>query len=82
MEHRTPTDPDRELERTGDELEERIERLDDHIDDARQEAKARREESDPGEHVAGDWEDTDDAAGGEDAEGFDDPEADEEDEED
>ena len=47
MEHRTTTDPDRELERTGDELEERIERLDDHIDDARQEAKARREESDP-----------------------------------
>jgi hypothetical protein len=82
MEQRTTTDPERELEQTGDELEERIEHLDDQIDDARQEAKARREESHPGEDVAGDWEDTDDDAGGEDAEGFDDPEADEEEEED
>ena len=56
--------------------------LDDRIDDARQEAKARREESDPGEDAAGDWEDTDDDAGGEDAEGFDDPEADEDEDED
>jgi hypothetical protein len=81
MEHRTTTDPEEQLERTGDELKERLEKLDDHIDDARQEAKARREESDPGEGVAGDWEDTDDDAGGEDPEGFDDPEAEDEDEE-
>jgi hypothetical protein len=82
MEQRTTTDPERKLERTGDELEERIDTLDDRIDDARQEAKARREESHPEEDVAGDWEDTDDDAGGQDASGFDDPEADEDEEED
>ena len=47
MEQRTTTDPDRELERAGDELEERIERLDDNIGDARQEAQARREDPTP-----------------------------------
>jgi hypothetical protein len=82
MEQRTTTDPERELERTGDELAERLDDVDDRIDDARQEAKARREESHPEEDAAGDWEDTDDDAGGQDAEGFDDPEADEDDEED
>jgi hypothetical protein len=83
MEQRTTTDAEHELERSGDELEERIDKLDDRIDDARQEAKARREESHPEEDVAGDWEDTDDDAGGQDASGFDDPEADDdEDEED
>jgi hypothetical protein len=82
MEQRTTTDPERKLEHTGDELEERIDKLDDRIDDARQEAKARREESHPEKDVAGDWEDTDDDAGGEDAAGFDDPEADEDEDED
>jgi hypothetical protein len=82
MEQRTTTDPERKLERTGDELEERIDKLDDRIDDARQEAKARREESHPEEDVAGDWEDTDDDSGGEDAAGFDDPEVDEDEDED
>ena len=81
MEQPTKTDPEDELERTGDELEERIEHLDDHIGEARQEAKARKEEDDPSEDVAGDWEDTEDDTGGEDPAGFDDPEADEEDEE-
>jgi hypothetical protein len=72
------TEPDRDLTRTGDELEERLDRLDDHIDESRKEAKARSEQNeDPFENVAGDWEDTDDDAGGEDPEGFDDPEADE-----
>jgi hypothetical protein len=78
MEQRTGTDPEDDLERTGDELEERIERLDDHIGEARQEAKARAKDGDPAEGAAGDWDDTDDDAGGEDAEAFDDPEADEE----
>jgi hypothetical protein len=82
MEQRTTTDPEHKLERTGDELEERIDKLDDRIDDARQEAKARREESHPEEDVAGDWADTDDDSGGEDAAGFDDPEADEDEDED
>jgi hypothetical protein len=77
------TDPDKQLEHTGDELEERLDRLDENIDDARKEATARSEENDdPFEDVAGDWEDTDDDAGGEDPEGFDDPEAVDDDDED
>ena len=78
------TEPDRDLEQTGDELEERIDRLDDNIHEARQEATARSQENeDPFGDVAGDWEDTDDDAGGEDPEGFDDPESlDDEDDED
>ena len=71
------TEPERNLKQSGDELEERLDRLDEHIDESRKEATARSEENeDPFEDVAGDWEDTDDAAGGEDPEGFDDPEAD------
>ena len=83
MEQRT-SEPDRDLEKTGDELEERIDRLDDHIDESRKEASAHSEQNeDPFEDVAGDWEDTDDDAGGEDPEGFDDPESvDDEDDED
>jgi hypothetical protein len=73
VEQRTTTDPDRELERTGDELEEGIERLDDHIGEARHEAQARREEQAPDEDA--DWDDSEDD--GEDPAGFDDPEADE-----
>jgi hypothetical protein len=79
MERPTGTDPEHDLEQTGDELEERIDHLDGQIDDARKEAQARSEDEDPFEDVAGDWEDTDDDAGGEDADGFDDPELDEDD---
>jgi hypothetical protein len=82
MEHRTGTDPEQDLERTGDELEERLGRLDDHIGEAQQEAKARAEDEDPFEDAAGDWEETDDDAGGEDPEAFEDPEVLQEDEED
>ena len=78
MEQRTTTDPERALERTGDELEERIDRLDDHIGEARQEAPARHEEQDPSEDAGGDSDDDDDS--GADPEGFDDPEADEDEE--
>jgi hypothetical protein len=82
MDQRT-TDPENQLEHTGDELEERLERLDERIDESHKEAKARSQENeDPFEKVAGDWEDTDDDAGGEDAEGFDDPEAVDDDEDD
>ena len=81
MEH--TSDPDTNLERTGDEMEERLHRLDEHIDESRKEAEARSEQNEnPFEDVAGDWEDTDDDAGGEDPEGFDDPEAVDEDDED
>ena len=82
MQHQTGADPDHDLERTGDELEERIEHLDDQIDEAHREARMRAEEQDPFEDVAGDWEDTDDAAGGEDLEAFDDPEFDDDEDED
>ena len=47
MEQRT-TDPDHELERTGDELEERLDKLDDDIDESKHEAKVRSEtDTDP-----------------------------------
>jgi hypothetical protein len=78
MQQRAHSDPDHDLERTGEELEERIERLDDEIGQAHHEADARSEDPDPFEDAAGDWEDTDDDAGGEDPEAFDDPELDEE----
>jgi hypothetical protein len=81
MERSTGGDVERDLERSGDELEERLETLDDHIDDARQEATARSEDTDDLDDVAGDWEDSDDASGGEDPAEFDDPDAIEEDEE-
>jgi hypothetical protein len=74
VQQRTGTDPERELKRTGDELEERIDHLDDRIGEARREAQARHEDQDPLEETAGDWEDTDDDAGGEDPGAFDDPE--------
>ena len=75
MDQRT-TDPDKNLKRSGDELEERLDHLDENIDDARKEATARSQENDdPFEDAAGDWEDTDDDAGVEDPEAFDDPES-------
>jgi hypothetical protein len=51
-------DPDQQLERTADELEEHLAQLDDHISDAQKAADARRADLDPEETVAGDWEDT------------------------
>ena len=71
MQQRTGSDAERELESTGDELEERIQRLDDHIGEARQEAQARREEQGPSEDESADWDD--DEAGGDDPADFDDP---------
>ena len=81
MKQRTTTDPERELERAGDELEERIDALDDHIVEAKQGAQARREEQSPLEDSDSGADDDDDA-GGADPGGFDDPEADEEEDED
>jgi hypothetical protein len=68
-------DAEKALEAQTDELEERVERLGDHIDDAKDGLRARREEAedeDPDED-----EDLDD-----DPLAFDDPEQDEEDDED
>jgi hypothetical protein len=58
------------VERDADELEHRIDQLDDHIADAEKAAAARREEAMPAETIAGDWEETRGAPGqGEDPEG-------------
>jgi hypothetical protein len=80
MEQRT-TDPDHDLERSADELEERLDRLDGEIDESKKEAAARSAANedpfdDADEDDAADDEDGDDPAG------FDDPEADEDDEDD
>jgi hypothetical protein len=62
------SDPAAAMERDADELEHRLDRLDDHISDAQKAAEARREDLDP--EVAGEWEDTRGTAGqGEDPEG-------------
>jgi hypothetical protein len=60
-------DPETQLEHAGDELEERIDRLEGHIKEAEGKAAAQAEESEPMDAVSGDWEDTDDQAGGQDA---------------
>ena len=67
------TEPERQIERDADELEERIDRLGNHLDEAHKHSQAQAREEE-GEDVAGDWEDTDDAAGDEDGDGFDNPE--------
>jgi hypothetical protein len=51
-------DPEAKLERSVDELEHHLNKLEDHISEAEKVAKARREETLPGETVAGDWEET------------------------
>jgi hypothetical protein len=63
-------DPAARLERDAAELDHRLQRLDGHISEAERAAQARREEANPGEAVAGDWEDTKGTTGqGEDPEG-------------
>ena len=75
-------DIERGLRRDADELDERIDRLGDHIDEARRQAQARQEEGRPFEDAAGDWEDTEPAEStGEDPAAFDDPDDDEDDDE-
>jgi hypothetical protein len=57
MEH-PRTDAEEHLERAGDELEERLEKLDEHIGEAEKELKARRDDADlPQEDAGGDSED-------------------------
>jgi hypothetical protein len=76
MERSTSGDVERDLERTGDELEERLGHLDGQIEDARHEATARSEDADQAE----DDPDADDPDGTDPGE-LDDPEAVDEDEE-
>jgi hypothetical protein len=69
------SDPEQQLQRGGDELEERLHRVDEDIDEAKKQLRARREGDGPRKDTAGDWEDTDDDDdGGEDPAAFDDPE--------
>ena len=51
-------DPEQSLERDIDELDERIDRLEQRIGEAKEMSRA--------EEIAGDWDQTDDQAGGED----------------
>jgi hypothetical protein len=66
-------DPAEQIEADADELEERIGKLDTHLGEAREKAKARSRD--------GESDDEDDAGDGG-SEGFDDPEAEEEEEDD
>ena len=62
------------MSRSADELEERSGRLGQDIDETKKTwEQAKASEQTP--TAAGDWEDTDDDAGGEDPHGFDDPES-------
>jgi hypothetical protein len=77
-------DPAQQIERQADQLEQDLGRLEDHLDDAKTQLKARQEDArgaGDADEVAGDWEgQAPDRPLGDDAEGFDDPEADDEDE--
>ena len=79
MERLSSMEPDEELEGTADEFEERVDRLRNDIDDAKQGLRARREDADEDPDLLDDEEvdDVDD----DDPLAFDDPEADELDEE-
>lgn len=52
------SDPEQALERLGDELDERVEKLETSIDEAKEAANA--------DELVGDWDDMNDRAGGED----------------
>ncbi|HEV2819999.1 MAG TPA: hypothetical protein VGW11_05780 [Solirubrobacteraceae bacterium] len=71
------SDPEGRLERDAAELDERLERVGEHIEESRGKLKAREEDAEePLDDVGGDWEDTaPEYTGGADPTGFDDPEA-------
>jgi hypothetical protein len=84
MEPDTRTDPDHELERTGDELEERLGKVDGHIDAANAGAERHRDHAESVEAAAArgdDEEDEDDDSSSSPAE-FDDPDAEDTEEDD
>jgi hypothetical protein len=62
-------DPDTNLQRTTDELEERLGRLSDHIDEAERKAEVRRREDAGVDDAIGDYEEVHDESGGEDPSG-------------
>jgi hypothetical protein len=70
-------DAEQRLEQDAADMDERLHKLEDHIDEAQTKAADRRREADPASEVAGDWEDTEpDSVIGEDPSAFDDPETD------
>jgi hypothetical protein len=84
MESDTRTDPDHELERSGDELVERLEKVEGRIDEANAGAEKHRDHAESVEAAAAkgdDEEDEDDDSSSSPAE-FDDPDAEEEEEDD
>jgi hypothetical protein len=67
---RPDRDAEQQLEHTADELEHRIGRLDEHLDQTKQKAQERRAEAEASRQVAGDWEGTEpDRPGGDDPKG-------------
>jgi hypothetical protein len=62
-------DPEHDLQRTTDELEERLGRLEGHLGEAEAKAETRRREDLGVEEAAGDFEEVHDEAGGEDPSG-------------
>jgi hypothetical protein len=62
-------DPEHDLQRTTDELEERLGRLEGHLGEAEAKAETRRREDVGVEETAGDFEEVHDEAGGEDPSG-------------
>jgi hypothetical protein len=66
---RPDTSAESRLEQTTEELDGRLQQLEDHLDDAQAKAAQRRREA-TGEDVAGDWDDTKPTpAGGDDPKG-------------
>lgn len=68
-----------EMDRSAAEMQERVDKLDSHIGETK-ETWERAKKGDMVPTAAGDWEDTEDDAGGDDASAFDDPEVEETDE--
>ena len=78
-------DPGQQIERQADQLEQDLGRLEHRLDDAKTQLKARQQDArgaGDADEAAGDWEgQAPDKPQGDDAEGFDDPEEEDEDEE-
>jgi HPt (histidine-containing phosphotransfer) domain-containing protein len=70
MSDQSSTGPAERLQHDADELEDRLERLGDHLEEAEELAAERRRELEATEAVAGDWRDTKPSpAGGDDPKG-------------
>lgn len=63
------SDPEARLERAADELEHRLGRLDEHLDEAHKKGAERRAQDTGADEVAGDWKEMHDESGGDDPSG-------------